>query len=158
MQVDLRKMRSVAGLMMNGAWNVHWHTKSYKVMVSSDMVTWYEVECGRIFDPGYRHYHRSPTPEWFAKPVMARYVRVYPLEWHGMPGGRMSVMICSKCEEGACEKNALINKQELKSGDQEYLVSPNAKYRLIMQVRFRAARSSFLAMDLVWRFLMLAVA
>ena len=158
MQVDLRKMRSVAGLMMNGAWNVHWHTKSYKVMVSSDMVTWYEVECGRIFDPGYRHYHRSPTPEWFAKPVMARYVRVYPLEWHGRPGGRMSVMICSKCEEGACEKNALINKQELKSGDQEYLVSPNAKYRLIMQVRFRAARSSFLAMDLVWRFLMLAVA
>jgi plasmid maintenance system killer protein len=60
-----------------------------------------------------------------------------------------------KAEEA---KNALINKQELKSGDQEYLVSPNAKYRLIMQVRFRAARSSFLAMDLVWRFLMLAVA
>ncbi|MFM7733681.1 MAG: discoidin domain-containing protein, partial [Cyanobium sp.] len=63
-------------------------------MVSSDAETWYEVECGRIFDPGYQYYHSLPRPEWFDNPVMTRYVRIYPLEWYGMPGGRFSIMLC----------------------------------------------------------------
>ena len=92
---------------------------------------------------GYRHYRSRPTPEWFQKPVMARYVRVYPLEWHGYPGGRMSVMICGKCGEGTCEPDSLTNKQELKSVDGysggsakkgTYIISPNARFVLQMQV------------------------
>ena len=149
MQVDLGKRRSVAGLMMNGAWNAHWMTKAYKVMVSDDLDEWIEVECGRIFEgnngkhSGYRHYHSLPTTEWFSQSVMARYVRVYPIEWHGMPGGRMSVMLCSKCEND-CERNSLTNlpKEQMletpspvksSQGDYEYLVSNNAKFILIMQ-------------------------
>ena len=147
MQVDLGKRRSVAGLMMNGAWNAHWMTKAYKVMVSDDLDEWIEVECGRIFEgktnSGYRHYHSLPTTEWFLQSVMARYVRVYPIEWHGMPGGRMSVMLCSKCEND-CERNSLTNlpKEQMletpspvksSQGDYEYLVSNNAKFILIMQ-------------------------
>jgi hypothetical protein len=137
MQIDLRKMRSVAGIMMAGGWNTHWHTQAFKVMVSSDAETWYEVECGRIFDPGYQYYHSLPRPEWFDNPVMTRYVRIYPLEWYGMPGGRFSIMLCSKCEEGACETNELTNGQSLTSAEavgRTYLVSPNAQYILQMQV------------------------
>jgi hypothetical protein len=135
-QIDLRKMRSVAGIMMAGGWNTHWHTQAFKVMVSSDAETWYEVECGRIFDPGYQYYHSLPRPEWFDNPVMTRYVRIYPLEWYGMPGGRFSIMLCSECEEGACETNELTNGQFLSSAvtGTTYLVSPNAQYILQMQV------------------------
>lgn len=55
----------------------------------------------------------------------------------------MSVMICGKCEEGACEPDSLTNKQELKSvdgsdsGDAKsgtYIVSNNARFKLKMQV------------------------
>jgi len=135
-QFDLRQMRSVAGFLMNGAWNANWQTKAYKVMISSDLETWYEVECGRIFDMGYRGYHTSPIEQKFQKPVMARYVRVYPIEWYGMPGGRISVLICSKCEKGACETNIMSNSpepQKLLSPVQQFIVSPNGKFRLIMQ-------------------------
>jgi len=147
-QFDLGKKRSVAGLMMNGAWAHHWMTASYKVMVSADQETWYEIECGRIFEgtgvsgrSGYRHHRSGPTPEWFQKPVIARFLRVYPLTWHGNPGGRLSVMICGDCEEGACESNSLTSKQELSSinggnfaAAGSYLVSNNAQYVLKMQV------------------------
>ena len=137
-QYDLRKMRSVAGFMMNGAWNANYQTTAYKVMVSSDLETWYEVECGRIFDMGgYRGYRTEAIEQLFQKPVMARYVRVYPIEWYSMPGGRISVMICSKCEAGACERDMISNAptpQELTSPDQEYIVSADSKFRLVMQV------------------------
>jgi len=63
-------------------------------------------------------------------------VRVYPIEWYGMPGGRISVLICSKCEKGACETNIMSNSpepQKLLSPVQQFIVSPNGKFRLIMQ-------------------------
>jgi hypothetical protein len=141
-QIDLREQRSVSGLVMSIPWNTGWGTTAYKVMVSDDLEKWYEVECGRIFDPGYLGYHAYPTPQWFTKPVLTRYIRVYPLNWNGYMGGRMSAMICSECRFPDCERNSLSWKQELQSNENwqntasSYIVSQNGRYVAIMQVPF----------------------
>eukprot|EP00961_Rhodomonas_salina_P054896 737715-Rhodomonas_salina.1 len=107
MQVDLGRVTSIAGLVTRGAFNGGWsQVTAYVVRVSDDREVWTEVECGRIFMTPWEGHYQSRDKDFeklFTEPVVARYVRVYPMEWYSRIAMRMQVLVCKEEEVPAEE-------------------------------------------------------
>ena len=58
-----------------------------------------EVACGRIFDANTDM--NTKVKNMFPDPVKGRYVRIYPMVYHGHPSMRAGVLVCEKkCQKG----------------------------------------------------------
>jgi len=99
MQLDLGKVQDVAGLVTQGRGDGGWWVKGYAVRVSDDQSSWKEVACGRVFDANRDM--NTKVKNLFPDPVKARYVRIYPMVYHGHPSMRAGVLVCEKeCKKG----------------------------------------------------------
>ena len=104
MQLDLGKSLDVAGLVTQGRGDGGWWVKGYAVRVSDDGEAWKEVACGRIFDANTDM--NTKVKNLFPEPVKARYVRIYPMVYHGHPSMRAGVLLCEKkCQKGHLDYN-----------------------------------------------------
>eukprot|EP00961_Rhodomonas_salina_P114611 1541774-Rhodomonas_salina.1 len=100
LQMDLKEIQSVAGVVTQGYSHGSYWVTTFKVSVSDDAFEWKWVECERIFD-GNTDYN-TKVKNYFDKPVEARYVRIHPETWQGwhiiMKAG---VILCEKeCTDG----------------------------------------------------------
>eukprot|EP01065_Artemidia_motanka_P022238 TRINITY_DN26455_c0_g1_i2.p1 TRINITY_DN26455_c0_g1~~TRINITY_DN26455_c0_g1_i2.p1 ORF type:complete len:2456 (+),score=541.17 TRINITY_DN26455_c0_g1_i2:863-7369(+) len=89
--------RRIAGLVMQGRKvaieaQSQWVTR-FTVKRSMDGINWWDVDHGRIFQGNYDH--STQVKVLFAEPVWARYVRVYPVEWHRAISLRVALLVCS---------------------------------------------------------------
>lgn len=99
MQIDLSRVQDIAGLVTQGRGDGGWWVKGYAVRVSDDGDSWKEVACGRIFDANTDM--NTKVKNMFPDPVKGRYVRIYPMVYHGHPSMRAGVLVCEKkCQKG----------------------------------------------------------
>ena len=101
MQMDAGSTLTIAGVSTQGRYGAGWWTTSFMVRVSEDGSKWTWVECGRRF-PGNLNWN-SKLDTVFESPVKARYVRIYPVTYHGLPSLRAAILIC----ETQCQKSDL---------------------------------------------------
>ncbi len=101
LQLDLGKVDTVAGVVTQGCGEpgyANWFVKTFYVKVSQDGSTWRDVECGRQFEAGSDV--RAKTSNLFQNPVKARFIRVSPDQFNGVPAMRVGAITCeSKCEK-----------------------------------------------------------
>ncbi|XP_011680197.1 lactadherin-like [Strongylocentrotus purpuratus] len=94
-KIDLGKTVTVTGVIVQGRYGwTHWVT-SVKVSYSLDNVTWtyaLEPKCGE--QKVYAANYDNDTPETilFPRPITARYVRIHPVTWEGLPAMRYEVL------------------------------------------------------------------
>ncbi|KAM4045021.1 retinoschisin [Anomaloglossus baeobatrachus] len=101
LQIDLKELRVVSGIMTQGRCDTdEWMTKysvQYKI---DDSLNWvyYKDQTGnnRVF---YGNSDRTSTVQNFLRPpIISRYVRIIPLGWHVRIAVRMELLECmSKC-------------------------------------------------------------
>ena len=96
-QVDLGLVGSVAGLYVSGRSGFCNFPRTLKAKSSMDGVVWDDVDGGNVFATGMTHDHRCGAGHGsymiqkplsiirFSAPLMARYLRVYPLTHSGFP-------------------------------------------------------------------------
>jgi hypothetical protein len=99
MQMDLGSVENVAGLVTQGRGDAGWWVTAYSVKVSQDGDKWAAVGCGMVFEANTDY--QSKVSNKFPESVKARYVRIYPIYYHGHPAIRAGVLMCErKCTEG----------------------------------------------------------
>jgi len=103
MQIDLGKNRTVVGVHTQGEKN-NWEVTAFIVRVSYDKKTWTAVDCRRIFSTD--KVKEAVYEAKFSSPIIARYVRIYPVEWTGKPALRASVSLCAG---GTAKKSPIIS-------------------------------------------------
>eukprot|EP00960_Hanusia_phi_P062612 765213-Hanusia_phi.AAC.3 len=102
MQIDGGQVQGIAGVMTQGRHDMDQWVTLFEVEVSEDGDKWIEVECGRIFDGNSDR--DSKELAVFLKPVIARFVRIYPLDWKGHMSMRAAILLCERpCEGGELE-------------------------------------------------------
>jgi len=94
-QVDFGSNTTLHGMKTQGDSGNGWGITSFIVKISYNKKTWISVECRRVFSTpwqgaGQNEIHNTV----FQKPVKARYLRIYPLEWQGAPSLRMTFSKC----------------------------------------------------------------
>jgi hypothetical protein len=79
-QLDNGKMGSISGVITQGRKDADQWVKSFKVKYKDESGSWWDID-GKTF-PGNTD-RNTKTTTTFSKPVRARYIRIYPQEWHG---------------------------------------------------------------------------
>ena len=79
-QLDNGKIGSISGVITQGRKDYDQWVKSFKVKYKDGSGSWWDVD-GKTF-PGNKD-RNSKVTTTFSKPVRARYIRIYPQEWHG---------------------------------------------------------------------------
>eukprot|EP01062_Namystynia_karyoxenos_P069601 TRINITY_DN65061_c0_g1_i1.p1 TRINITY_DN65061_c0_g1~~TRINITY_DN65061_c0_g1_i1.p1 ORF type:complete len:2569 (+),score=758.73 TRINITY_DN65061_c0_g1_i1:58-7764(+) len=69
-----------------------WVTR-FSVKRSHDKVNWWDVDRGRAFIGNYDH--STPNFVYFSEPVWAKYIRIYPIEWHNAISLRAALLVCN---------------------------------------------------------------
>eukprot|EP00755_Sulcionema_specki_P006825 Sspe_Gene.36536::Locus_17656_Transcript_1_1_Confidence_1.000_Length_2070::g.36536::m.36536 len=91
--MDAGGTRVVSGVVLKGGGTVTAWVTMVKITTSLDFVTWKEVDSGRVFpantDPS------SAAAITFPSPVQARYVKIYPVAWHGRIIMRCGLLLCA---------------------------------------------------------------
>ena len=97
MQMDAGSILTVSGVATQGRYGAGWWTTSFTVRVSENGQDWKWVECGRRFRGNVNGNDRLDS--LFERPVRARYVRIYPVSFVGMPSLRAAILVCeTKCK------------------------------------------------------------
>ncbi|XP_078665685.1 uncharacterized protein LOC144908050 [Branchiostoma floridae x Branchiostoma belcheri] len=92
LQVNLTTNHYISGLQTQGKWG-GWLT-SYMVMYSVDGLTWTPFEEGKVFPANSNGV--NTTQNILDPPILATYVRIYPLSWNGnVPRLRMELLGCN---------------------------------------------------------------
>eukprot|EP00497_Spongosphaera_streptacantha_P003057 TRINITY_DN36_c0_g1_i6.p1 TRINITY_DN36_c0_g1~~TRINITY_DN36_c0_g1_i6.p1 ORF type:complete len:311 (-),score=75.08 TRINITY_DN36_c0_g1_i6:27-959(-) len=91
MQIDLGEIRLVAGVATKGRSNFSQWVKTYKVQVGETTSSLIDVDGGKLF--GGNSNRSTKVEQTFAKPVMARYVRILPMSWTGHVSMRAAVLV-----------------------------------------------------------------
>ncbi|XP_063300366.1 retinoschisin [Pelobates fuscus] len=101
LQIDLRDVKVISGIMTQGRCDIDEWTTKYSVQYRLDeTLNWvyYKDQTGnnRVF---YGNSDRSSTVQNFLRPpIIARYIRIIPLGWHVRIAIRMELLECmSKC-------------------------------------------------------------
>jgi hypothetical protein len=79
-QLDNGKIGSISGVITQGRKDADQWVKSYKVKYNDESGTWWDID-GKTFNAN--NDRNSKVTTTFSKPVRARYIRIYPQEWHG---------------------------------------------------------------------------
>ena len=99
MQIDTGKVQIITGVVTQGYKGRGQWVTAYYVQVSNDGFEWKDVKC-RWHWQGNKD-ENSKQRNTFEDAVLGRFVRIYPVEWHGAIGLRAGVIICMKpCEDG----------------------------------------------------------
>jgi len=104
MQIDLGRSKRVYGIVTQGR-NTRWVTR-YEVDFSSDGKMFHRVD--QVFQGNADSEGRVQGV--FPYGVTARYLRIYPVQWHGAIGMRAAVMICQ--EEISLQLEKVLKKVE----------------------------------------------
>lgn len=97
LQLDFGKIDVIAGVAIQGRACCDQYVTAFSVKVSQDGTTWKSLRCGLAFQ-GTTDMH-SITERYFDESVVARYVRVYPEQWHSYPSMRAGLIACAQpCE------------------------------------------------------------
>ena len=94
MQIDSGMVQSVAGVITQGRKDRNEWVTTFSVQTSKDGSKWEDVSCGQEWDANSNR--NSKVRTYFSAPVKARYVRLYPQEWHGWMSMRMALLVCEK--------------------------------------------------------------
>ncbi len=78
-QLDNGKIGSISGVITQGRKDADQWVTSYKVKYKDESGSWWDID-GKKF-PGNKD-RNSKVTTTFSKPVMARYIRIYPQTWH----------------------------------------------------------------------------
>ena len=78
-QLDNGKFGSISGVITQGRKDASQWVSSYKVKYKDESGSWWDID-GKTF-PGNVD-RNSKVTTTFSKPVRARYIRIYPQEWH----------------------------------------------------------------------------
>jgi hypothetical protein len=79
-QLDNGKIGSISGVITQGRKDADQWVKSFKVKYKDESGSWWDVD-GKTFSGNVDKNSKVTTT--FSKPVRARYIRIYPQEWHG---------------------------------------------------------------------------
>jgi hypothetical protein len=79
-QLDNGKIGSISGVITQGRKDYDQWVQSFKVKYKDESGSWWEVD-GKTFSGNVDKNSKVTTT--FSKPVRARYIRIYPQEWHG---------------------------------------------------------------------------
>lgn len=101
MQIDMGQPTDIVGVVTQGRGNnerEQW-VKAYSVAVSDDGASWKDVEGGANFPANTNR--DDQVFNVFSEPVQARYLRILPQEWNGVPCMRAALLLCEKpCVDG----------------------------------------------------------
>jgi len=89
--MDAGKTVKLVGVVTKGQDNSNRWVRTYRVKTSTDGSTWSSVENGKTFN-GNTDRNTQVAAE-FDTPVTARYVRIYPQTWQGMPAMRAGLYV-----------------------------------------------------------------
>lgn len=94
-KIDLEKTSNVTGVIVQGRYGSPQWVTSVKVSYSLDDVTWtyaLEPQCGeqKVYAANYEQ--NTPETILFPRPITARYVRIHPVNWKGLPAMRYEVL------------------------------------------------------------------
>jgi len=93
-QIDSGEVQSIVGIVTQGRRDANIWVTEYTVKVSKDGIMWSDVQCGRIFQANVDR--NSKVRKYFRDPIRARYVRIFPEDWQGMPGMRAGILLCER--------------------------------------------------------------
>jgi hypothetical protein len=88
-QLDNGKIGSISGVITQGRKDADQWVKSFKVKYKDESGSWWEVD-GKTFSGNVDKNSKVTTT--FSKPVRARYIRIYPQEWHGHMSMRVDML------------------------------------------------------------------
>jgi hypothetical protein len=94
MQIDLGKTDQVMGFKLRRHYRHGWQVTKMRVLVSEDGEEWTPVECSRNFKTPYQRSRDSSVTVDFKRAVYARYVRLTPTSYHGLPAMRAQLTVC----------------------------------------------------------------
>jgi len=106
LQMDTGSLQTIAGVVTQGRRGVNQWVKSFIVKVSADGRQWKDVECQRRWKGNKDQSSKVKT--FFPEPLLARYIRIYPMAWHAWPSMRVGTLICEMpCVEGRLDYDLL---------------------------------------------------
>ena len=88
-QLDNGKLGSISGVITQGRKNFDQWVKTFKVKYKDETGTWWDVD-GKTFNGNTDRNTMVTTT--FSKPVVARYIRIYPQTWQGHPSMRVEMI------------------------------------------------------------------
>lgn len=88
-QLDNGKIGSISGVITQGRKDADQWVKSFKVKYKDESGSWWDVD-GKTFSGNVDKNSKVTTT--FSKPVRARYIRIYPQEWHGHISMRVDML------------------------------------------------------------------
>eukprot|EP00961_Rhodomonas_salina_P013192 177453-Rhodomonas_salina.1 len=97
MELDLGESTAVAGVATKGRVEFEQWVRTFKVLYSLDGTTWTDVNGGYAF-PGNTD-RNTQLSTFFAGPVEARYVRIYPQQWINWMSMRAGVILQAGCAD-----------------------------------------------------------
>jgi hypothetical protein len=99
MQFDTGDIQSIVGVVTQGRRDREEWVTEFRVDVSVDGNEWLAVGCQRVFEGNTDKNTKVDT--LFREPVRARYLRIYPMEWHEYPSMRAGALVCERpCQGG----------------------------------------------------------
>ena len=105
-QIDTGSLQTIAGVVTQGRRNSAQWVTSFIVKVSADGRQWKDVECQRRWSGNKDQNTKVRTS--FPEPLIARFVRVYPMTWHNWPSMRVGALICEMpCVDGELDYDLL---------------------------------------------------
>lgn len=88
-QLDNGKIGSISGVITQGRRNASQWVKSFKVKYKDESGSWWDID-GKTF-PGNKD-RNSKVTTTFSKPVLARYIRIYPQSWESYMSMRVDMI------------------------------------------------------------------
>jgi hypothetical protein len=88
-QLDNGKVGTISGVITQGRKNFDQWVKTFKVKYKDETGTWWDVD-GKTFNGNVDRNTKVTTT--FSKPVVARYIRIYPQTWRGHQSMRVEMI------------------------------------------------------------------
>jgi hypothetical protein len=90
-QWDLLKTKTITKIAIRGGSSNAWWIKTFKLKISDDGSNWRSYEDDKIL---YANIDKDSVKDVALSPLQARYIRLYPETWNGMPQVKLELFGC----------------------------------------------------------------